>query len=213
MEDDVENLHQTIGRNRGPYAANRAIDLLRAMFNKAAIWKIYTGSNPAIGITSFPEHSRKQILQQEEFERFFRALGEDADERFRDFVLLALFTGARKSNLLSMNWKNIELTRESGRYRNANDPVDGNGTGDFATTSPDEGERLRLPWHRCHRSLQGAYARLGATSAECPERLRSHRVRCRARRTSEGSSPSDQLFSPSVARHWKQQAIATHSDR
>ena len=105
---DVEDRHSEIGRKRGLYAANRAVEIIRAVYNKALIWRLYQGHNPAIGITKFEERSRDRVLQADEFERFFLALSKE-DEDFRDFVMLTLFTGARKSNVLSMSWQHINL--------------------------------------------------------------------------------------------------------
>lgn len=108
-QNEVEARHSEIGQQRGPYAANRSIEIIRALYNKAIIWRLYKGHNPAKGITKFEERSRDRVLQSDEFERFFSTLdSEDAD--FRDFVMLALFTGARKSNVLSMSWQNLNLT-------------------------------------------------------------------------------------------------------
>jgi integrase len=73
-----------------------------------AFWRSFQGVNPAIGITSFEERSRERVLQADEFERFFAAL-ENEEETFRDFVMLTLLTGARKSNVLSMRWENLNL--------------------------------------------------------------------------------------------------------
>jgi len=83
-------------------------ELLRALFNKAKSWRLYQGLNPAIGITPFEERSRERVLQADEFEGFFAAL-ENEEETFRDFVMLTLLTGARKSNVLSMRWENLNL--------------------------------------------------------------------------------------------------------
>ena len=51
-------------------------------------------------------------MQEDEFARFFAALDLEADDRVRDFVMLALLTGARKRNLLSMCWSDVNLDRK-----------------------------------------------------------------------------------------------------
>ncbi|MBY0552805.1 MAG: site-specific integrase [Candidatus Obscuribacterales bacterium] len=105
----AEAIHQSIGDARGPYAANRAIELLRALYNKAVEWKLYKGSNPTETITMFPEQNRVRIIQADEFQRFFEALDQEADQDIQDFVLLSLFTGARKANVLAMSWADIDM--------------------------------------------------------------------------------------------------------
>jgi integrase len=107
QKDDVEKLHATIAEKRGPYAANRAIELLRAMFNKAIKWGLFSGTNPAATVTPFPEEARVRILQMHEFKKFFEAL-EDEQDDIRDFIMISLLTGARKSNVLSMRWADID---------------------------------------------------------------------------------------------------------
>jgi integrase len=111
---EVEKLHGQLARTRGRYAANRAVQLLRAMYNKARQWKIFFGDNPVAGISLFSEEKRERILRQDEFERFFQAL-ETCDYDFRDFVQMTLFTGQRKSNVMAMRWADIDLTAETWR--------------------------------------------------------------------------------------------------
>lgn len=106
---DVEHLHMSIGRKRGHYAANRAIDLLRAAYNKGIQWHMFKGENPAVGISEFKEQPRERVLQPDEMERFFQALDAETDEKFRHFVALCLMTGQRKSNVLAMRWDDIDF--------------------------------------------------------------------------------------------------------
>jgi integrase len=106
---DVEKLHGRIAISRGKYASNRALELIRAIFNKGIQWKLCSKDNPAFGITPFPEESRIRILQPDEFTRFFKALDEEPDEIIRDFIAISLLTGTRKANVLSMSWTDINI--------------------------------------------------------------------------------------------------------
>ena len=65
--------------------------------------------NPVEGVKKFKEQSRERFLQPDELGRFFTALMEDPNEQFRNFILLALFLGQRRSNILSMRWENVML--------------------------------------------------------------------------------------------------------
>ena len=109
-QEDVERRHGELSRKRGTYAANRALQLIRALYNKGIVWRMYQGLNPAAGITMFEERTRERVLQSDEFARFFETLDSEEDD-FRDFVMLTLLTGARKSTVLSMRWDNISLKR------------------------------------------------------------------------------------------------------
>lgn len=109
-QEDVERKHSELSRRRGEYSANRALQLLRATYNKGLTWRLIYCPNPAVGITMFEEQSRERVLHADEFERFFSALDME-DEDFRDFVMLTLLTGARKSNVLAMSWNDVYLMR------------------------------------------------------------------------------------------------------
>lgn len=108
---DIEKLHRSIGEKSGHYAANRVLALLKAMFYHAinADGIAYNGTNPCCGVQKYQEVARDRFLGQDEAEAFFSALQAE-DDRFRDFFLLSLLTGARKSNVLSMRWVDVNLT-------------------------------------------------------------------------------------------------------
>jgi len=91
-----------------PATANQAFSLVRRVFN--AIMPEYP--NPCTGVSKFSEQSRDRFLQPDELKRFFEALyHEDTPELLRDYVLVSLFTGARRSNVLSMRWNEISYDR------------------------------------------------------------------------------------------------------
>lgn len=106
---DINKLHQEIGNTSGYYAANRLLALLSSLFNYAKKLELWDKTNPAVGITKFKEKSRSRFLQADELPRFFAALAEEQNEHARDYVLLSLLTGARKSNVLAMRWEQINL--------------------------------------------------------------------------------------------------------
>jgi integrase len=105
----VEQLHAEVGQTRGKYAANRAIQLLKAVYNKAIKWKLFMGTNPCLTVARFPEDVRTRILTEEELTRFLAALDQEQNERFKDYVVLSLLTGARKANVLAMCWDDINF--------------------------------------------------------------------------------------------------------
>lgn len=111
---EVERLHARIGKENGPYQANRLLERIRSIFNKAIDWG-WAGVNPAVGIQKFREKSRDRFLQPDELPRFFEALSHEPNEAARDFFMLSLLTGARKSNTLAMRWKDINFTTETWR--------------------------------------------------------------------------------------------------
>ena len=71
--------------------------------------------NCAIGFKKFKEKSRDRFLQPDELPRFFKALSDEPNEAARDFFMISLLTGARKSNTLAMHWRDINFTTETWR--------------------------------------------------------------------------------------------------
>jgi integrase len=112
--NDVARLHAQVGET-APYRANRLVALLRKMFNLARDWGLYAGENPATRIQMFREESRDRFVQPEELPRLFQAIAEEADPSVRAVVLTALLTGARRTEVLTMRWDEVSLTRAEWR--------------------------------------------------------------------------------------------------
>ena len=110
--EDVVTLHDQIGKDSGPYAANRLLERLRGMYNRAIEWG-WEGKNPATKIKKFREKSRERFIQPDELPFFFEALSEELNETARDYILLSLLLGARKANMFSMRWDEINLKKSS----------------------------------------------------------------------------------------------------
>lgn len=85
-------------------------------------------ANPFARIEPFAEQKRDRFLQASELPRFFAALAEDNSDDFRDFVALALLTGARRNNVLAMRWSDVNLDsaawRIPGLQSKNNEPID-----------------------------------------------------------------------------------------
>lgn len=96
-------------RQETPYAFNRVLALVRAVFNYAMAEGLTEGPNPALGVRGYAEIRRDRFLQGEEIPRFLAALEAEPNPDMRDFFLLSLLIGARKANLLSMRWEEIDL--------------------------------------------------------------------------------------------------------
>jgi integrase len=107
---DVVKLHAKIGRDNGQYMANRVVELLCSMFNRAREWG-WTGENPASGVKAFREQKRERFMDGEELRRFFQGLGQELNATIRDYILISLLTGARRRNVQSMAWGEINWER------------------------------------------------------------------------------------------------------
>jgi integrase len=101
-------LHEKIGHENGLYQANRILERIRAIYNKSIEWG-WNGINPTIGIKKYKEKSRQRFLRKDEMPRFFKALAEEENHGARDYILISLLTGARKSNVLAMQWEEVNF--------------------------------------------------------------------------------------------------------
>jgi len=111
---ELQALHAQIGVSAGKTAANRALEVVRAVYNKAIDWELYAGSNPARRIRRFRLQPRERFLLPTETDAFFSTV-ETLSPSARDFFLLALFTGVRKSNLLEMRWSDVSWPEQTWR--------------------------------------------------------------------------------------------------
>ena len=107
----IQLLHEKIRDENGLYQANHLLERLSSMYNRAIDWG-WDGKNPCVGIKKFKTKARDRYLLHDEIPRFFRALNEDENETVRNYILLSLMTGARKSNMLAMRWDEIDFERQ-----------------------------------------------------------------------------------------------------
>lgn len=136
-DTDFAKLHTEIGKEH-PTTANRVMALASSLFGYAAERKLFKGANPAHGIKKFPETKRDRFLQSDELPAFFKALAEEPNDTLRDYFLISLLTGARRSNVLEMQWKQIHLDRAEWRI-----PTTKNGEPQTVTLTPEVIEILR----------------------------------------------------------------------
>lgn len=107
---DMERMHAGLRDRISLYTANRTLALVKHMYNKAIEWGYPSRhGNPAVGIKMFKEQSRERFLQPDELQRLFAALDEESNEVFKNYVLLSLFIGQRRQNMLSMRWSYVDL--------------------------------------------------------------------------------------------------------
>ncbi|WP_417850173.1 tyrosine-type recombinase/integrase [Thalassoglobus sp.] len=106
----ISDLVATIAAENGPGPAHKCRALLSKMFN-IAIKHEWVEFNPVTGTDRPQIESRDRYLRPEEIERFFEAVEQLQRETSRDFIKLAVFTGARRSNLCEMRWEELDLNR------------------------------------------------------------------------------------------------------
>jgi integrase len=107
-KDEIRTAMEAIRAGGSVYGGNMMLVLLRAVVRKMIAEDSYKGDDPTIGVKKFAEVSRDRFIKGDEAARFFTALA-DQPKDLQDFVMLALGTGARKSNLFAMRWGDLDL--------------------------------------------------------------------------------------------------------
>ena len=108
--DDVDALHRRVSRDSGPYAANRLHSVVSKMFTFAARWGMRPdNTNPAKGVERNLESRRRRYLTGDELARLVKALANCPSRQVADIVRVALFSGCRIGEALSMRWADIDL--------------------------------------------------------------------------------------------------------
>jgi len=104
LKDKVVVKKKTTRTTKGP-SINRELAILKNLFNTAKKMRRFRGENPVEGISYFPEQSRDYVLSKEEVGRLLAAAGEP----LRKIILIALNTGLRKGEILSLRWSQVNL--------------------------------------------------------------------------------------------------------
>jgi integrase len=110
--EEIEELHASLDAT--PYQANRVLSVLRTIFGKAVEWN-WRPDNPAGGIKPFTEHGREDWYTEEELTKLVAALKQLAASDNKGSrvsaraILLALYTGARPTEVLSATWDMFDL--------------------------------------------------------------------------------------------------------
>ncbi|MBX3151494.1 site-specific integrase [Candidatus Obscuribacterales bacterium] len=106
---EVQLLVNKLGKENGRATANRTVELLRAVINKGKQWELVDCENPATGITKFKLKHRDRFVFAEELPRLIEAINAEENQEVKDYVLISLYTGARKTNVLTMRWADVDL--------------------------------------------------------------------------------------------------------
>lgn len=114
QRSDVQRLIDRVSERNGPVAANRMHSHFRRALNLAMAAGMIE-ENPAAGpLRRNHETHRERYLDNAEIERLVQVLAAHRARDAADAILLLLLTGARKTEVLSMEWQHIDL--DSGRW-------------------------------------------------------------------------------------------------
>ena len=102
--------------NGGP-TANKVMRILSAIYNNAKLFNDSLPENPVIILSRaklwYSCKRRQTVIKPYELRRWYAAVIADSNTTIRDYLLLLLFTGMRKTEGLSLSWSNIDFDDKS----------------------------------------------------------------------------------------------------
>jgi integrase len=108
----VLDRHRHISEASGKVTANNVMRHLRSAYNFTAAAHDELPPNPVTILTQArswnPERRRRSVIPMHGLPRWWRAV-HDEDDYVRDFLLVALFTGMRRSEIARLHWEYVDL--------------------------------------------------------------------------------------------------------
>lgn len=121
--------HQQITQKHGGVTANNAMRHLRSVYNFTAATQDDFPANP-VGVLKqarawHKERRRTTVVQRHQLPALWEAVMDEPDYT-RDLLLLALFTGMRRGEIMRLRWENIDLVGRTLHIPNTKngDPLD-----------------------------------------------------------------------------------------
>lgn len=124
--------HQQVTQNHGPVQANKTFQILRTIFNFAAIrYEEEPGAealekNPVKRLSDMrawnPETPKKRLIPLHRLKDWYWAVLMMRSELMRDFLILLLLTGLRKTEAMTLKWSDIDF---EGRYMTVKETKNG----------------------------------------------------------------------------------------
>ncbi len=102
---EVKAIH-TKASKKSARQADKSVAIISSVFNYATDHEHFSGTNPASRIQKNAVSERDRFVQAAELPYLFDAIGEST---LSDFFLLSLLTGARRSNVQAMAWRELDL--------------------------------------------------------------------------------------------------------
>jgi integrase len=107
---DLERLKKEM-RDAGKADATvrHALCLLRQSYNKAVVWRLWSGENPCKGVAfPIPNNARQRFLSQEEAARLLDVLRRRSPQVAR-IATMSLYGGLRLGEVLGLTWGNVDI--------------------------------------------------------------------------------------------------------
>ncbi len=107
---DIEKIKRNILQaGRSPRTAEYAIAVVRQVFNKAAEWGFYSGTNPVKSVkVKKADNRRLRFLTKEEAKRLLEELKKHSQQVY-EMAYISLYTGMRFGEIANLKWQDIDF--------------------------------------------------------------------------------------------------------
>ncbi len=106
---DIEKFKSQRLEKVSPASVNREIACVKCMFNKAIRWGLFHRISPAKAVCKFKEHNQRlRFLSTEELSRLY----DQCSGELLALVKVAVYTGMRRGEILSLTWNDVDISRQ-----------------------------------------------------------------------------------------------------
>ena len=117
-KDMVAARHLKVAKKAGKAAANNVMRTLRAVYNFAnELLDDSLPVNPVKRLSNtrqwFTIERRQTVVNEADLPKWFEAVNKLENHTIRDYLLLLLFTGARRTETASLMWEDVDLENKT----------------------------------------------------------------------------------------------------
>lgn len=129
------------GKPLSPTTVHHTMSLLRAVVNFGVERRLTKGFPTKVPVPPMPANMKTEDLTEQQFGALLKAIDGEMDQDVADVMRMALFTGARRAEILKARWDDVDLSRGVWILR---DRKDGRDTGFPLSTAAREVLTKRL---------------------------------------------------------------------
>jgi integrase len=118
MKEMVAERHLKIAKEAGKAAANNSMRTFRAIYNFAN--EILDDSLPVNPVKRLSNTSqwflierRQTVIHESDLPKWFEAVNKLENPTIRDYLLLLLFTGARRTEMACLGWEDVDMENKT----------------------------------------------------------------------------------------------------